>query len=53
MGAKSLFAGAAWEPQWVIVLLKDRQCHGLGTGDVRFWHLADIDAASQNVRFRG
>ena len=25
----------------------------IGSMDVRFWHLADIKAASENVRFRG
>jgi len=29
------------------------RCGRSGATDVRFWHLADINAASEDVRFRG
>ena len=47
-------AEAVWDRPEVIRLIMDSQSYwvlGLCCADVRFWHLADIQAASENVRF--
>jgi len=46
-----LLLGAVWDTPLVIILIEDGQGQRAKTGDFRFWHLADMDAAFENVRF--